>query len=84
MERQICLPKYSLLLFSIYKANAQTKLNFRLFLHFLPINSAVKKNTKQHRIFLFWLQYQFRHKIVPFNKKAWIVKNRGFYYAQIK
>ena len=43
-EKQICLPKYSLLWFSIYKANAQTKPNFQLFpLCFLKTHSQKRR-----------------------------------------
>ena len=43
-DKEICLPKYSLLWFSIYKANAQTKLNFRLFpFCFLKTHSQKRK-----------------------------------------
>lgn len=38
---------------------SQTKLNFRLFLHFLPNNRSAKKEHGTASYFLFWLQCNF-------------------------
>lgn len=58
MERQICLPKYSLLQFSIYKANAQTKLNFQHIYTIWPLAKYTAKREEKYMVYiLFSLQF---------------------------
>lgn len=58
MERQICLPKYSLLLFSIYKANAQIKLIFNPFP--LPDDSPnIQPKEKKGSLYIFSFRCSF-------------------------